>query len=1694
MTDQSRYLTPEQLEYGLLNNTIDQLELDKLLTNFIHENENIDTLVQFFLQYIPGNRTMDEFLNKIREYNSAQICGLVWNTNVIAYRCKTCSISPCMSICAQCFHHGNHEGHNYNMFKSQAGGACDCGDSSVMHEFGFCRFHGENRPQIQSVPRDLTCCAEFLIPHLLKVFIRALRMGTVSGDIVTEQKLLEILNQLSNGGSALQIFITKTLTDQQLYEEFISNPSMNRPYHSEYLTDEYSRLPDSFFVPSLMSDENSSTNYIPFDTRLRTMLDEIMMWCVETNLPEDLVRFLLSLLPDLNFKLLFTETFLRFYGVIAQKLIEESFTETNNELPSRLVHISVQLFSSNIITDYAMEKCHLIEVILSCIWHMFSPLVDVDRQEDDLEDSLLKIHPLTTSDSESSNGFVVDVEHPLIIKNVYWPLLSDFVNILSQEKVAISILENKRYFNLWLRFLKLFQGMNVNERVLIEHIEYEPRAYMYAFTIELEISAAAMWCFVNHFNSNFSREKLINVIKQIIENINDWLQSLNFDLENTNPSKLTFHLPLHRYLSVFIYNAVYKYDIHPSEFLPIDNQTALLNLIFHPLRTLAGYYEVLSNIWLRNGQQVTIQAKTYAKSTFSSSMHDADLFLVQLISSFIEPNIFVEHLLKSFHVYPWIFQSTNELNLDPSQQISMLESCLMILSAIVAFQPNITLRETPYIRAEIISILAVADRLYSEVEENVPDPSPLAANRKEIETILEQVSDFQTPSVELLGHLQQGKYTIKGLVLEKEYDPLHVIMRCPKRAHFQNSLERFTNYVKHQGLFKTDYPIWPPFRQTGLCPTSKVHVEQIFNSNILQEFFFLCLNGYLNDKSITENILYFTIYLIELSISCTNEISKEKSKSILSSIRSSSNPSETLVTILLEILHKQRPNDYLDLIVRLSNQLKIRQNSRIGDSYHFLSNLFQLIVEIDQEYFNLIQKEIEKLKLQFQQKQTTVTTKTSDLTAEQKRQRAKNRQQKLLAEIAKSQQEFISQQNPDDHMMLVGTPPSLSNEAFSLEQQLTTTASSQSQIIIPLDNFNDYECCVCRLSKSDSESPMGLIGISCLSILPTFQIAQLDDDEQNILDIHSDKITLENYLEITKDHLTKISGHPYIANFCQNDFYLRSSLVQSCGHSLHIDCLSSYLKALYPNQAGAASVSIHNLLPRKIVFRCPLCRQTANALIPLFDYNDYSTYQNLQQELEPIHRLHQAMANPKRSQLKRNDDQSCLYAFLQGLESRCIPLGRYTPNNPVALKNHQSMKQRSADFNCGTLRAQLVHEQLFYESVSRIDQKNVRKSYYKILHDLHHLGYPFHHQRLWEEISGLSCPINTIDVFDPHENLPPLLLRDSLTILLQLLMSAPMNLPSDEFDVLIQIVFNLEFYKNLLSIVLQQSIDCQELFNSNIHADFVVQFLKETFQSEFKPSKKILDSTVEHFLMKTCVQFLKTSSLIKYRLYSKEMPWITGEEPSVLALADYLNLKLNLNGLVLPQWFCDNSMDLLTKWFQDFRIIARQYSKSVQILSLRSPRFAPPNFISLPEKYDDVFHLYNDYQCQFCQTVASNTLLCLICGQLYFKPKHASCCEEQKQRYSQHLTKCGHPAAVMLDIQTTLIMICLADTYGSWHSLYLDQHGEEDPKLKRGKTLYLNVKRLAVLRTLWLTATFDYQIQNWYPYNTLMITHFDVLL
>jgi hypothetical protein len=79
----------------------------------------------------------------------------------------------------------------------------------------------------------------------------------------------------------------------------------------------------------------------------------------------------------------------------------------------------------------------------------------------------------------------------------------------------------------------------------------------------------------------------------------------------------------------------------------------------------------------------------------------------------------------------------------------------------------------------------------------------------------------------------------------------------------------------------------------------------------------------------------------------------------------------------------------------------------------------------------------------------------------------------------------------------------------------------------------------------------------------------------------------------------------------------------------------------FQNQdAGADDPINNNVLPSNTNFRCPLCRQSADTLIPLFDYNDYLIIQDNKESLKPIERLHQSMMRPSRPKLVRKNKKT----------------------------------------------------------------------------------------------------------------------------------------------------------------------------------------------------------------------------------------------------------------------------------------------------------------------------------------------------------------------------------------------------------------------------------------------------------------------
>lgn len=61
-------------------------------------------------------------------------------------------------------------------------------------------------------------------------------------------------------------------------------------------------------------------------------------------------------------------------------------------------------------------------------------------------------------DEENSRHVVVNCSEALLKNNTYWPLVSDFINILSHQSVAKNFLEDHSLLMLWMSFVSFFQG------------------------------------------------------------------------------------------------------------------------------------------------------------------------------------------------------------------------------------------------------------------------------------------------------------------------------------------------------------------------------------------------------------------------------------------------------------------------------------------------------------------------------------------------------------------------------------------------------------------------------------------------------------------------------------------------------------------------------------------------------------------------------------------------------------------------------------------------------------------------------------------------------------------------------------------------------------------------------------------------------------------------------------------------------------------------------------------------------------------------------------------------------------------------------------------------------------------------------------------------------------------------------------
>lgn len=847
--------------------------LNEVLDNLLNPQKSIDEwdTIDWCKWLMAGGRTPDEFASTVRAYDNATTCGLVWTPNFVAYRCRTCGISPCMSLCTDCFKRGNHARHDFNMFLSQAGGACDCGDASVMKETGFCERHGSNqRSNIPAAPTDLMCVAEAMMPRIIQRLIQHLRensrIGTVEnykGAIQDADEFITMLLDFNNMGGLMRKVITSALTNPQKYRvlnEVPENPSTDYQHYQVESRRRYEEALQSLPNPEPIEDYKDCLS-LQESLVHKTFLEELVFWTVKFEFPQKIVCLLLHMLPDPDYKEALTRAVVLHYSRISMMLERSSDPDT---LSNRVVHVSVQLFSNQTLALKMTEQLCLLHVMVVSLKYMMSKILIRN----------------TLHDIKENFHYVVDCAMPVMKDHCYWPLVSDLKNVLSHRPVAFKFMADDGLLEMWFAFLAMFQGMNVNQRELNQHIEFEPNTYYAAFSAELEASAYPMWALISHLTDASTAHLTKRVLDACLGELRDWFQATAYlSTMVTDKLQVSFHLPLHRYLAVFLSQAVAVQGVTVNEVLGYYDFMLDL-LMMHPLRVQVAFYEILNGLWLRNGLQIKGQAMTYIQCNFCNSMVDADLYLLQVCCTRLRPEKFLKIVIEKFHIKEWMSLKNFDgifINLDRELDTPMLESFLTFLATLVSVRTNLGLSETALNRLEMVTLLCMGDKTHSQLMELMPERCGMSESR-DFESLLAEVAFYRAPALEASGNMQQGMYVPKPEIWEKQYDPIHVLLRAVHRRDFQTSMDRYTEYARHANKLKPGCSLWPPFRTPSDVSEAYEDPRQILKSRVFHAsaliILFKAARGY-----VSEHVMALVVFLLEQAVLiAAKDDNKEDSK------------------------------------------------------------------------------------------------------------------------------------------------------------------------------------------------------------------------------------------------------------------------------------------------------------------------------------------------------------------------------------------------------------------------------------------------------------------------------------------------------------------------------------------------------------------------------------------------------------------------------------------------------------------------------------------------------------------------------------------------------------------------------------------------------------------------------------------------
>lgn len=718
------------------------------------------------------------------------------------------------------------------------------------------------------------------------------------------------------------------------------------------------------------------------------------------------------------------------------------------------------------------------------------------------------------------------------------------------------------------------------------------------------------------------------------------------------------------------------------------------------------------------------------------------------------------------------------------------------------------------------------------------------------------------------------------------------------------------------------------------------------------------------------------------------------------------------------------------------------------------------------------------------------------LDKEERRQKARERQQKLLAEFASRQKSFM------ETAMDVESPES--DVAMEI-------ASSEHQVSEPT-----YDCVICGQSGPSTEDrPIGLVVL--LQASSVLGHRRKISEPKKLPTSEEEQIYLEGTCAAVHDVRLTILQRHFKDSSCLQSVSIGwegGVYVQTCGHTLHIDCHKSYMESLRNDQV------LQGFSVDKGEFTCPLCRQFANSVLPCFPGNNIerSPWQShahgnksMRELIKEVEELQEQLGTFPVSISSETNLSKEMEAVMKDIKSATQK--KYTDYSKTlgSPDNDFLFMYSVARTN---LELELVHREdnLCSGGASAAGKRSCLNQLFHVL-AMHMRLYSIDSEfNPWKKLTQL-LPKKDSQASDDDRAEVPLLFRDVTSILLIQVLTMPQPLRREHFTCIVKVLYSLLYTQALIAVTVRLSAEDRETWReSGAHnkssyslgkswealLGFVISELsagklyqEEETEDVTKTSPIAWTSqSIECHLQQFCLPFLRITTLLQHHLFGADIPSCQEDDEFVVLcsclgiLPSILQTSQEFTSAACLDWPV-SAFDLMSQWCSEVILFTENQPDQVYALLIRETKWDLPRLLQLPEIYNTIFQYYHRKACGVCTKVPKDPALCLVCGT--FVCLKGLCCKQQNFcECVLHSQNCGAGTGIFLLINASVIIIIRGHRFCLWGSVYLDAHGEEDRELRRGKPLYICKERYNVLEQQWVTHTFDHINKRWGPhYNGL---------